>query len=283
MYKVLLTLLLVAFANAGVYDGVAIVVEDKPITLLDIQNEMQLEHLDAKKAADVLIRKKLEALEIAKRNISVSSTEVYDDIQKVAQSNNFTISQLYDAVRERNGLSSEQFKAKVKHKLLSQKLYSAIAMSSLSEPSAEAIKEYYELHKEKFNHPKSFSVTIYGAKSRERLQEKVDNPMFYAPDISTQEQTLFYNKISPKLASLLQKTPLEHFTPIIPNGKNGFVSFYITAVQKGKAGDLTSIKSQIINEIMANKREAVLSDYFARLRDNANINIIRMPKSYNAE
>ena len=151
-------------------------------------------------------------------------------------------------------------------------------MSSLSEPSDEAVKEYYELHKEKFNHPKSFSVTIYGAKSRERLQEKVENPMFYAPDISTQDQTLVYNKISPKLAMLLQKTPLEHFTAIIPNGKNGFVSFYMKAIEKGKVNDLTSIKPQIINEIMADKREAVLSDYFARLRDNANINILRMPK-----
>jgi hypothetical protein len=30
---------------------------------------------------------------------------------------------------------------------------------------------------------------------------------------------------------------------------------------------------------MAEKREAILSDYFARLRDNADINIIRMPEA----
>jgi len=110
MYKVLLTLLLVACANAGVYDGVAVVVEDKPITLFDIQNEMKSEHLDAKKAADVLIRKKLEALEITKRKIAVSSAEVYGDIERMAEGNKLTISQLYDAVRERDGLSSEEFK-----------------------------------------------------------------------------------------------------------------------------------------------------------------------------
>ena len=278
MYKLLLTLMLVTFVNADVYDGVAVVVEDKAITLLDIQKEMDSEHLDAKKASDILIRKKLEELEIIQRNISVSSAEVYDDIKKMAEVNHMTISQLYDAVRESNGLSSSELKEKIRQKLLSQKLYAAIAMSSLSEPSDDEIKEYYELHKDKFNHPESFSVIIYSAKDKSRLEEKIDNLMFYAPDISTQEQVLFYNKISPQIASILQKTPQDHFTPIIPNGKGGFMSFYIKSVKKTKEGNLESIKPQIINAIMADKREAVLSDYFARLRDNADINMIRMPK-----
>lgn len=147
MVKIFLLLILCTFASAKIYDGVAIVVEDKAITLLDIQKEMQTDHLDAKKASDILIRKKLEALEIAKRNISVSDSEVYDDIKKIAEANSLTVGQLYDAVREKNGLSSEEFKAKIKQKLLRQKLFSSIAMSSLSEPTDEEIKEYYELHK----------------------------------------------------------------------------------------------------------------------------------------
>jgi len=278
MVKIFLILMLCAFANAAVYDGVAVVVEDKAITLLDIQKEMQTDHLDAKKASDILIRKKLEALEIAKRNISVSDSEVYDDIKKIAQANGLTISKLYDAVRERNGLSSEEFKAKIRQKILSQKLYGAIAMSSLSEPTDEEIKEYYELHKKKFNHPVSFSVVISESKDKNSLQEKIDNPMFYAQDIKTQEQVLLYNKISPQLAAILEKTPQDHFTPVLPDGKGGFMSFYIKSVTKSKEADLKSLKPQIINVIMAQKREAVLSDYFARLRDNADINIIRQPK-----
>ena len=56
MYRLLLVLLFTASINAEVYDGVAIVVKDKAITLYDIENEMKLSHLDAAKAADVLIR-----------------------------------------------------------------------------------------------------------------------------------------------------------------------------------------------------------------------------------
>jgi hypothetical protein len=278
MIKLILGLLVAATLSAKVYDGVAVVVEDKAITLLDIKKEMQSAHVDAKKATDILIRKKLETLEVKQRNISVTPSEVYDDIQKMAERNHMSVSQFYDAVRESNGLTSEELKVKIKQKLLSQKLYNSIAMSSMSEPSENEIKDYYELHKKEFKHPASFDVTIYDTKQKALLQEKVDNPMFYSPQIASNEQTLPYNRISPELAGLLSKTKVGSFTPVVPNGKGGFMSFYIRSVTAAKDVGLKSMKAQVINAIMGEKREAILSDYFARLRDNADINIIRMPE-----
>jgi parvulin-like peptidyl-prolyl isomerase len=278
MYKILLTLLLGTLLNAAVYDGVAIVVEDKAITLLDIDKTMAQTHLDAKKVSDILIRKKLEDIEIEKRNITVSSSDVFDDIQKMAQRNKLSVSEFYDAVRESNGLSSEALKKKIKEKLLSQKLYQAIAMSSMSEPSDEEVQEFYKLHKKELEHPSSFNVIIYNATDKALLEEKVHNPMFYSPQLSSDEQTLKYNKISPELASLLSKTPLDTFTAVLPNGKGGFMSFYVKSIVHAKDEPLDAVRPQIINAIMGQKREQILSDYFARLRDNADINIIRMPK-----
>ncbi|QOP46557.1 peptidylprolyl isomerase [Sulfurimonas paralvinellae] len=278
MYKIILALLLTAALEAKVYDGVAVVVEDKAITLLDIKKEMQTDRVDAKKAVDILIRKKLESLEVKKRKIDVTSAEVYADIKQMAARNNMSISEFYDAVRESNGLSSEQLKEKIKQKLLSQKLYSAIAMSSMSEPGEEEIKDYYELHKNDFKHPASFSVVIYDSKEKSLLKEKVDNPMFYSPQIASNEQELPYGRISPELASLLSKTKVGSFTPIVPNGKGGFMSFYVKSVTSAADVDMESLRPQIVNAIMSEKREAILSDYFARLRDNADINIIRMPE-----
>ncbi|HFB54023.1 MAG TPA: peptidyl-prolyl cis-trans isomerase [Sulfurimonas autotrophica] len=277
MYKIILALLLAGALQAKVYDGVAVVVQDKAITLLDIKKEMQTDKVDAKKATDILIRKKLEELEIKKRNISVTSSEVYDDIKKMAARNNMSISDFYDAVREANGLSSTELKAKIKQKLLSQKLYNAIAMSSMSEPGEAEIKDYYELHKNDFKHPASFTVVIYEAKDKNLLQEKADNPMFYSPQIASNEQVLPYGRISPELASLLSRTKVGAFTPVVPNGKGGFMTFYVKSVESAKDAGLEALRPQVINAIMAEKREAVLSDYFARLRDSADINIIRMP------
>jgi len=278
MYKILLTLILATFLNAEVYDGVAIVVKDRAITLYELKKEMETSKIDAKKASDILIRKKLEEVETQERKITVNSSEVYDDIKKTAARNNLNISEFYEAVRESSGLSSTDLKEKVKSKLLSQKLYAAIAYSSVSQPSDEEVEEYYEMHKENYKHPSSFTVTIYGAKEKARLQEKISNPMFYSPDIQTNEQVLPYDRISPELASLLEKTALNTFTAVVPDGKNGYMSFYIKSIESASEGGVQSVKNQIINSIMSEQREQVLGDYFARLRDNADINIIRMPK-----
>jgi hypothetical protein len=278
MIRVVLVFFMVVSLQAKVYDGVAIVVEDKAITLLDIQKEMQTDHIDAKKAADILIRKKLENIEIKKRKISVTSSEVYEDIKKMAQRNHLSVSELYDAVRETNGLTSEEFQEKIRQKLLSQKLYNAIAMSSMSEPSDEEIKDYFELHKDHFVHPSSFDVIIYDAPSKELLEQKVQNPMFYAPEIHSTEQKVLYNRVSPELARLLSQTPVGAFTPIIPNAKGGYMSFYIKSVSKAQDITADDVHNEIINAIMSEKREAILNDYFARLRDNADIKIIRMPQ-----
>jgi len=276
MTKLLLILLFISSLNAAdVYDGVAVVVKDKAITLYDVQREMKLSKIDEKKATDVLIRQKLEEVEIDERKIVVSSSEVYDDIKKMAARNNMNISDFYDAVRDANGVSSTELKAKIKQKLLSQKLYSAIAYSSLSEPSDTEIEEYFKMHKSNFKHPAAFTVIIYDSPDKVKLQEKVDNPMFYSPDIVTNEQTLPYDRISPELASLLERTALNHFTPVVPNGKNGFMSFYIKEIESAQEAGLESVRDQIVNAIMGDKRELVLSDYFARLRHNADINIIR--------
>ena len=278
MYKTLITLLFTTLLNAEVYDGVAIVVEDKAITLLDIKHEMEISKLSAKRATDILIRQKLEEAEIDERKITVSSSEVYDDIKKLAARNNMSISDFYAAVREANGMSSMELKEKTKQKLLSQKLYQAIAYSSLSEPSDTECEEYYNMHKDTYKHPASFTVIIYDADDKNKLQTKVDNPMFYSPEIRTNEQVLPYDKISPELASLLERTALNSFTPVIPNGKGGFMSFYIKEIESAKEGGFSSVRNQIVNSIMAEKREQVLSDYFARLKHNANINVIREVK-----
>ena len=275
MYKLLLVLFLTTLVNAKVYDGIAIVVKDKAITLLDIKEEMKSAKVDAKKAAAILIRQKLEEVEIDERKITVNNSEVFDDIKQMAARNNMSISDFYDAVRESNGMSSTELKAKIKQKLLSQKLYQAIAYESISEPSESEIQEYYDLHKDNYKHPSAFTVIIYDSKDKNMLQTKVDNPMFYSPQILTNEQVLPYDKISPELASLLERTALNHFTPVIPNGKGGFMSFYIKEIESAKEGGLESVRNQIVNSIMGEKREQVLGDYFARLRHNADINIIR--------
>ncbi len=278
MYKIIFLTLLSLTLNAKMIDGVAILVQDEPITTMDIKKMMAESHLDQTKSIDILIRKKLEEQEIKSRHIEVSDDDVINEIKNMAKQNNMSVNQFYEAVANSENLTSTEVQKKIKERLVNQKLFQSIAFSHMEEPDEQEIKDYYELHKAEFNHPQSFSTTLFESKQKELLQEKVDNPMFYSPEIARHDQVFEYSKISPQLADLLSKTPLNGFSSIIPNGKNGYVSFYIKSVTKSQDINIEDIKAQIINMIMSDKREQVLKEYFDRARVNANIQTIRMPQ-----
>lgn len=262
---------------AGIIDGVAILVKQEPITLSDIREAMKKEGKDLQTTADDLIRHKLETQEVRERKIVVSNEEVYREIEKMAGQNNLSVQGLFDAMQSVRNLTSSEFKAKIKQKLLNQKLYGAIAFSHMEEPTADEEAEYYRMHINEFTHPESFTLTAYRAREKSKLQEKLNNPMFYSPEVSSEEMELYYNAINPKLAAILNKTPLNTFTPILPDGR-GSLSFFVHAKNKPVTQSLDSVRKSIANTMMGERRRQVLNDYFARLRLNADIQIIRLPQ-----
>jgi len=277
MIKIFFILLISGALFAKMVDGVAIVIEDEPITLYDIKQKMKQTHLGVKEAAELLIKQTLEKLEIQKRGLGVGSGDVYAEIKRRAAMNNMSVSSFYAAIRDENGLNSQDLKKLIKEQLLSQKLYNAIAYSKLTPPTDEEIQEYYKLHKEELNHPSMFEVLVYSSKNPQLLQQQMQNPMFFSPKVDMTQRVLFYDKISPQLAQLLATTKKNRFTQIVPDGKGGYMTFYIKSITQPKNGDIKSLKPQIVNAIMAKKRQVVLDDYFTKLRAKKEITIIRLP------
>jgi len=275
MYKFLLSMICVVSLSAEMVGGVAIIVEDRAITLKDIENEMATENVSKQRAIDALIRQKLEETEVQKRKITVSSGEVYDDIKKTAKRNNMSVNDFYEAALNSQGINSTEVKEKTRKKLLAAKLYGSVAYAKLKEPTDERLQEYFELNKSTFIHPASFSTVIYQAKKKEVLEAKIQNPMFYSQEVVTDEQVLPYAKISPELAKILTNTKVNTFSPILPDGRGGYMSFYIKDIEGVKEASFESMKGQIQNTLMSEHREKILGDYFARLRHNADITVLR--------
>ena len=277
--KHLLALLIFISLSAQTIDGIAIMVKDQPITLYEITETMKEHKVPQEQAIDILERKTLEEIEIRERHLTASKQDVFEDIQKMADQNKLSVIQLYQAIESSQGLSESVLKEKIKEKILHQKLYNAIAFSHLEQPSDEEIQEYYKLHKDQFSKPSSFSVLIYSCPDRNHLQEKIDNPMFNAPDVNSQEQNFDANKINPRLAELLARTSVNSFTQIVPSPQGGFMSFYLKEKGKTSIPELSLIRPQISNALMQQKRESILKDYFDRQKLNADIKVIRLPQN----
>lgn len=274
MFKLFLICFLTLGASAESINSVVAIVGVEPITKYDVKEEMQKTGENATNALDGLIRKKLEIQELQKRKIEVTQEEIFDEIKQLALNNKVSVDQFYEIVRQNSGLSSSEFKEKTKERLLAQKLYSEISYSSMNQPSDEEIAEYVELHKEALSKPLYFDVIIYSSSNDQSLEKIIKNPMFNSGDITKNEQKLFYEKISPDLAKLLESTAVGKFTPIV-SVDNLLTTFYIKNISSNTdAMDSEAQKFRIINQIMGQKREQVLSDYFAKLKNNSDVKIL---------
>ena len=132
--------------------------------------------------------------------------------------------------------------------------------------------------RDRFSRPSAFDVVIYSTQNRDELQKKTTIPLYHSDEIRTDEQTLPYDRLPPELLQMLQNTKEKSFTPVFQDTNGLYTSFYLKEIQSSKETKYESVKEQIINLIMSQKREQVLSDYFARLRNNADIQIIREVK-----
>jgi len=258
--------------------GVSILVKNSPITLYEVQQEMKQSKTDAQKSADSLIRKKLELLEAIEKKITVSPTEVEEELQKMAAQNNLSKEQFLNAMLTVRGLDEKELKGKIEENVRGQKLYNTIAFSKMGQPSAEEEAEYYHLHLDDFSKPENFEVTTYTASTKEALQAKINDPMYNITGVDAKEETIAFDAINPQLAQILNKIPQGNFTPIFPNGKNGFMSFYLREKNNIVTENLDTIRPQIANAIMGEKRNQLLNDHFTRLRLSADIKILRLPQ-----
>ena len=120
-------------------------------------------------------------------------------------------------------------------------------------------------------------MTTYIAASKEALQAKIADPMHHVENIQVKDENIAFNAVHPQLAQILNKIPEGSFGPILPNGKNGFMSFYMKDKINVVTENLDSIRPEISNAILAEKRNQVLNDYFTRLRLSADIKVLRLP------
>ncbi len=272
-----LSTILATFLWSAPIGGVAVLVKNTPITLFEVQQEMKQSGTNATQSADTLIRKKLEQLEASEKKITVSSAEINEELERMAAQNKLSVEQLINAMQTVRGLSEKDLKAKVEESIKGQKLYSSIAFSKMGQPTAEEENEYYQLHLDDFSRPESFEVTTYVSPSQEALAAKIADPMRHIESIDSKDETIPYAKISPQLAQLLNKTQNGNFTPILPNGKNGFMSFYMRDKQNVVTENIEAVRPQISTMILEEKRNQVLNDYFTRLRLSADIKVLRLP------
>lgn len=254
--------------------GIAMIVENEPITIYDINQTMkQLNTKDKQKAIAFLVDDRIQTSEAKKFGIQVSNFELKKKLDQIAKSNNTDINGLQVKI-EKDGFDFENFKKQIRKDLQKEKLYQSIMQNAKINTDDETLKHFYETNIDKFSTFSNIDLVVYNSSDPELLQKLLNNPMYKNSQIKSKAISLNASSIDPRLLALLNNTKVGNFTPIL-NGENTYIIYFIKEKYGKNPIEFDVIKDQIANVYTINQKEQALKNHLDKIRANAHIEELR--------
>ncbi|TWO27268.1 hypothetical protein ZA01_02905 [Campylobacter insulaenigrae] len=254
--------------------GVAMIVENEPITLYDINQAMkQLKTNDKQKAIAFLVDDKIQQNEAKNFGIVISDFDLKNKLDQIAKGNNTDINGLQKNM-EKKGLNFELFKEQVRKDMQRERLYHSIMQNAKVNINDEVLKKFYEDNLDKFSTFSNVDLVVYNSTNPELLQQLLQNPMYKNEQIKSKAISLNASNIDPRLLALLNNTKAGDFTPVL-NGENAYIIYFVKEKYGKNPIDFDLIKEQIGNAYTINQKELALKNHLDKIRSNAHIEEIR--------
>ena len=142
MYKLFLSLLVSSgISFAAMVNGIAIIVNDEPITLYDIDKTMSVNNISKNEAVSYLIDKILYDQLVQENNITADVFDINDYTEKLASSNGMDVYTFKSVVKQKYP-DYEVFENESKNAVIRQKLVQKIVKGQLTIATEEDMKLY---------------------------------------------------------------------------------------------------------------------------------------------
>ena len=274
MYKLFLTLLISSgISFAGMTNGIALTVNEDPITIYDIEKTMSANNISKNEAVGFLIDKTLYEQAIKENNIVADIFDVNDYIEKLANSNGMDLYSFKTVVKQKYG-NYEDFEKEAKDAVTRQKLVQKIVKGQLAVATQEDMELYYEKNKAQFSSSKIYEVMQYTSKNKASLISAINSPMMIPADVEKTPVKLGIENLQPQMQFLLNETKINNFTPIFTANKQ-FTTLFVTKKEGTVILDFASVKAKIFNDMMSLREKKYLKDYFEKQKLTADIKIVR--------
>lgn len=275
IYKILIVLFCVFFlssANAKYINGISAIIDGEIITDYDIQKLIDALKISPSQALNILIRQKLEDAQIKAMEINPSEIEINAQMSQIGAHSGFKDWSEFEKALKNQGVNINDFRAQVKNNIALEKLYSNITNRPNANITQENARRFYQNNKSLFSRFINATITQYSsqnAQDLENLKAKKPNNA-----LSAKAQKISATSTDARLVELVANTKIGDFTPIIQQG-----GFYVMFKINDKDGIYTpnfeDIEENVAQAMIAQEKEAMIEDYFNKLRVSANIQIIK--------
>jgi len=272
--KLLLTfLLLTSSSYAATLDAIALVVNDEPITLYDIEKRKVERNLSKEKAVGELVDEALYSQLISKYNITADIFDVNNYLEKIAASNGMDLYTFKSIIKQKY-TDYNKYEEQTRNLILRQKLTNTLVRGNLKIANEEDLKIYYENNLNKFKMASNVKAVQYASRNKSELNAVIANPMANIPGISKSPVDLDQSNLNPQLRYIINETKVNQFTPIFTSN-NQFVSLLIRQKDELKTIAFEEVRDRIFNIVMQDREKKYLKDYFEKLKLSADIKIVR--------
>lgn len=274
MKKILLIFsLFIGFTLANTINGIALLVNEDPITIYDIKEDMKKRGVDENSSVSYLIDKTLFEQLVKQNNISADIFDINEQIEKLANSNGMDVYSFKSIIKQKYP-NYNDFENEVKDSVIRQKLIKKLVRGQLAIATIDDVKLYYEKNISQYQTSKYFYVTQYSSSNKEDLIEKISTPMKVIPSVTVSELKIDSKDINAQLQYVLTTTKNRSFTPIFTLN-NQYISLYVKDREGSEAINFDIVKDRIFNEIMEQREKVFLEQHFEKQKLTADIKVIR--------
>lgn len=272
MKKILILLLVcsVTMLSAKMVDGIAMVVENEPVTLSEITAVQQGMQVSREQAIEILIQDRLQ--KSAMNAIVVTEKEVDDKVSQIAATNKVSMEQMQQILKEQN-VSWAAYRENIKTELKKQKFFQEQVSASIPNPTDDELKIFYSNNVSLFSLPQTIHMVEYKAKTKKMMQMFLQNPLGTS-GVTSKVLVKKPSEVSPSLLPLLLQTKEGSVTPPV-NAGDSYVIYFVQAKKGVQAIDFETAKPNVLAQWREQQKERALKDYFEKLRTRATIEMIR--------
>jgi len=273
MKKYLFLILTTLSVNyAGMINAIAIIVNDTPITLYEIDKTVVDKKISKQNAIAILIDKILYDQELKKHNIAIDIFDIEHAIERIASQNKMNLIDFKSAIRQQQDY--DKFTKDIKQQLLHQKLIKAIAKNQLKIATDDDMKIFYDAHIEEYKIANTIDAIEYSSKNKSALLKQKKNLLKKVDTIETKNTTLTQSNLSPEIKYLINSTKQNNFTSIFVKNQK-YTMFFINIKKDITTVSFENSKDRIFQFIMKQRENNYLKEYFETLKLTADIKILR--------
>ena len=274
MKKIFLSLALgLAISTNGAYlNGVAATVNNEPITDYDVELVVKRMNITPNEALNVLIRDKLELSQIKELGLSASESEINEELSQIAKQNGYSDLASYAQVLSHKAGALSQLREQAKENLARGKLYDFIISQPNDNITRENAMRCYEQNRGMFTRFSSAKVTRYMAKSGATLGRVKAQGL--ASGVTTTAMSIYPGSADNRVLNLIAAANVGDFTPIVREG-DSYVMYKVNSKENPQVVAFEEVEQNVATMMAEQEKEALIADYFNKLRAKANIEIIK--------